>query len=356
MAHLEKCKANQVNGLCLHDSRACKGHSNEEIDVERSHLNYNLAESIQPLNHNDFIKQRLSEVKCIKRADVNIMASWCVTLPKDYQGDERAFFESAFSFMADKYGAKNVISAYVHNDEKTPHLHFKFMPIVEDKGVEKVCFDKCVTRKDYQSFHKELKAHLESDLGIPCNILNGATENGNKSVLELKKQTLMEQNQELERVNASYTAEIAQKESKLHKIDADILKSSKKGLFGASAVDSAKRILEREEELNIREKDLSEKVRNSEEHYHNVAVQLGTAQKKLSDERNRYYESVEQEVQKRLQTAVKGKEKEIAQLKERLDVAEQILSDSICHERIAIDVYRKHLAQQKQKSKYQIEQ
>lgn len=341
MAHLEKCKANQVNGLCLHDSRACKGHSNEEIDVERSHLNYNLAESIQPLNHNDFIKQRLSEVKCIKRADVNIMASWCVTLPKDYQGDERAFFESAFSFMADKYGAKNVISAYVHNDEKTPHLHFKFMPIVEDKGIEKVCFDKCVTRKDYKSFHNELKAHLESDLGIPCNVLNGATENGNKSVLELKKQTLTEQNQELERVNASYTAEIAEKESKLHKIDADLLKSSKKGLFGTSTVESAKRVLEREEELNSRERELDEKIRNSEAHYHKISVQLGTAQKRLSDDVKRYKEVIEEEVQRRLGKAVKEKEKEITQLKERLDVAEQIMSDSICHNRIALDVYRK---------------
>lgn len=340
MAHLEKCKANQVNGLCLHDSRACKGHSNEEIDVERSHLNYNLAESIQPLNHNDFIKQRLSEVKCIKRADVNIMASWCVTLPKDYQGDERAFFESAFSFMADKYGAKNVISAYVHNDEKTPHLHFKFMPIVEDKGVEKVCFDKCVTRKDYKSFHKELKAHLESDLGIPCNILNGATENGNKTVQELKNKELTKQNQELERVNASYTAEIAQKESKLHKIDADLLKSSKKGLFGASAVESAKRVLEREEELKNRERELAEKIRNSEEHYHNLSVQLGTAQKRVSDERNRLYDIVEEELQRRYSKVMQAKEKEITQLKEKLDVAEHIMSDSIYHDRIALDVFR----------------
>lgn len=340
MAHLEKCKANQVNGLCLHDSRACKGHSNEEIDVERSHLNYNLAESIQPLNHNDFIKQRLSEVKCIKRADVNIMASWCVTLPKDYQGDERAFFESAFSFMADKYGAKNVISAYVHNDEKTPHLHFKFMPIVEDKGVEKVCFDKCVTRKDYKSFHKELKAHLESDLGIPCNILNGATENGNKTVQELKNKELTEQNQELERVNASYTAEIAQKESKLHKIDADLLKSSKKGLFGASAVESAKRVLEREEQLISREKELAEKIRNSEEYYHNLSLQLGTAQKRISDERNRLSDVVEEELQRRYSKVMQAKEKEITQLKEKLDVAEHIMSDSIYHDRIALDVFR----------------
>lgn len=340
MAHLEKCKANQVNGLCLHDSRACKGHSNEEIDVERSHLNYNLAESIQPLNHNDFIKQRLSEVKCIKRADVNIMASWCVTLPKDYQGDERAFFESAFSFMADKYGAKNVISAYVHNDEKTPHLHFKFMPIVEDKGIEKVCFDKCVTRKDYKSFHKELKAHLESDLGIPCNILNGATENGNKTVQELKNKELTERNEELERVNASYTAEIAQKESKLHKIDADLLKSSKKGLFGASAVESAKRVLEREEQLISREKELAEKIRNSEEYYHNLSVQLGTAQKRISDERNRLSDVVEEELQRRYSKVMQAKEKEITQLKEKLDVAEHIMSDSIYHDRIALDVFR----------------
>ena len=34
--------------------------------------------------------------------------------------------------MNERYGKENVISAYVHFDEVTPHMHY-FVPVVEDK-------------------------------------------------------------------------------------------------------------------------------------------------------------------------------------------------------------------------------
>ena len=45
----------------------------------------------------------------------------------------KQFFELSYKFLSERYGEQNVISAYVHMDETTPHMHFLFIPIVDDK-------------------------------------------------------------------------------------------------------------------------------------------------------------------------------------------------------------------------------
>lgn len=185
MAHLEKFTRQTIGNVLRHDARqAGQYHSNENIDNTRTPLNYNLAHHDEPTI--DFINDRISQVRCLKRDDVVVLGSWCVTLPKDYAGDEKAFFTETYNFLCDRYGEKNVVSAWVHKDEVTPHLHFKFIPIVNGKNGEKVCMKECCGRKDLQKFHTDLKTHLESRLGTPCNVLNGATVNGNKTIIELK--------------------------------------------------------------------------------------------------------------------------------------------------------------------------
>jgi hypothetical protein len=45
-------------------------------------------------------------------------------------------------FFANKYGKENIISAVVHMDETTPHLHLNIVPIVNGKLCSKDLFDK----------------------------------------------------------------------------------------------------------------------------------------------------------------------------------------------------------------------
>jgi chromosome segregation ATPase len=127
----------------------------------------------------------------MKRKDVNVMCSWVVTAPKDLPAeDNRKFFEETYKFLAARYGGeKNVVSAYVHTDEVTPHMHFAFVPVVADrrKGIEKVSAKECVTRADLQSFHDNLENHLAISFGREIGILNEATREGNKSISELKR-------------------------------------------------------------------------------------------------------------------------------------------------------------------------
>ena len=210
MANLQKYTKSATGHLSKHFERGKDINGdyikfgNQDIDTEKSDLNYNLAPEH---NQIEFIRQRCSEVQCLNRKDVNVMCSWVVTAPKNLdQAEEKAFFKHTYDFLANRYGEKNVISAYVHLDEKSPHMHFAFVPVALDKnkGIEKVSAKEVITRNDLQSFHTDLEKHLERALGHEVDILNEATKEGNKCIDELKKGTAIKE-----------VAEIKQKVSKI---------------------------------------------------------------------------------------------------------------------------------------------
>ena len=195
MANYAKYTKGAMGHLTKHYERA-KGEDgqyikfgNQDIDASKTHLNYNLAPDHDQL---DFIHRRLDDVYCMKRKDVNVMCSWIVTAPQDLNpGQEKAFLQESYKFLQEKYGQKNVISSYVHMDEKTPHMHFSFIPVVADrkhKQGEKVSAKECVTKTDLQQFHEQLQQYL-TERGISCSVINKATLQGNKSIEELKRGT-----------------------------------------------------------------------------------------------------------------------------------------------------------------------
>lgn len=48
--------------------------------------------------------------------------------PKEIQ----AFFQRAANFLTQWVGKENIVSAMVHMDERTPHLHLTFVPLTQD--------------------------------------------------------------------------------------------------------------------------------------------------------------------------------------------------------------------------------
>lgn len=219
MANLQKYTKSATGHLTKHFERGKDINGdyikfgNQDIDTEKSDLNYNLAPEH---NQIDFIRQRCSEVQCLNRKDVNVMCSWVVTAPKNLdQAEEKAFFKNTYDFLANRYGEKNVISAYVHLDEKSPHMHFAFVPVALDKnkGIEKVSAKEVITRNDLQSFHTDLEKHLERALGHEVDVLNEATKEGNKSIDELKKGTAIKEVSEIKQ-KVSKIVSKAQEEAK----------------------------------------------------------------------------------------------------------------------------------------------
>lgn len=188
MANVKHFHRTAVRSILNHVTRT-DNYSNKDIDTSRSKYNYSLT------NHDphEAYKRRLSEVHCLNRANVNTLSSWCVTLPKGVKKeDQKKFFEETVKFLKNRYGERNCVSAEVHYDETTPHLHYCFIPVVfdEKKQREKVDRKSIFTLKELKTFHNDLQSHITQALGYEVPILNGELKNRkNLSIGELKEKT-----------------------------------------------------------------------------------------------------------------------------------------------------------------------
>ena len=207
MAHIEKFKAAQVNGVLEHNARTDEtrphNHSNEDIDTSRTKDNYEL-HSTEGTAQERF-HARLKELHVMKRDDVTVLDGLVVTLPKDVKPeDERKFFGAVYACACEDYGKQNIINATVHKDETSPHIHIGFIPVVQGKlrngtECEKVRHSSLITKTYLDTFHQRLSDYVSDHLGYEAEILNGATANGNKTVQELKAERAAQRAAELER-------------------------------------------------------------------------------------------------------------------------------------------------------------
>lgn len=218
MAEFSKYGATSVGRLFLHNNRMSNDgvtHSNESIDKERTIYNYHLKRG----SVSD-VQKRLDEVFSQKRSNATVLGEIIVTLPQNVKAsDERDFFQAVYDFYAQDFGEENIMNAVVHKDEKTPHLHLDFIPVVKMNGVpemgrnhyqdwidehgeeptEKLCCREKITRAYLSSMHHRLSDFVTEYLGYETAILNGATVNGNRTVLQLKADSLKKEIEEMER-------------------------------------------------------------------------------------------------------------------------------------------------------------
>lgn len=208
MAHYEKWTRPQCAAVLFHNLHM-PGHnsSNEGIDYSKRSLNYNLAP--HDMNSYEFLKQRTSEVFCLNRKNVNVLAGWVVTLPRDCKPEDTdKCFKLIYDFLEDRYGKENVVDAWVHKDEAgRPHMHFDFVPITWDVKNEryKVCAKETVDRKDLKGFHPGLEKHVSEGLGYPCTFLTGELSNRPDLSLEQFK-SLQDVKKELKMARIEYKA------------------------------------------------------------------------------------------------------------------------------------------------------
>ena len=121
--------------------------SNPQIDCERTNGNYHL---IYPQGkYIDIINKRLSTLTLKRkiRSDAILMNSFVIGSDGEFfkgmrAWEQHAFFEDCARFFMDKYGYENMLSAVVHVDETTPHMHLNFVPINDGRLSSKSLFDK----------------------------------------------------------------------------------------------------------------------------------------------------------------------------------------------------------------------
>ena len=163
--HMDKFKKEAIRGIQSHNRRERESHSNPDIDYDRSAANYELHESASS-NYTEAIQNRVDDLLLVKavRKDAVRMCGLIVTSDSAFfqklsPEDTRRFFEESKAFLTDFVGAENVISAMVHMDEKTPHMHFLHVPVTPDGRFNA---NKIYTRQSLRKLQSELPAHLQS--------------------------------------------------------------------------------------------------------------------------------------------------------------------------------------------------
>jgi hypothetical protein len=207
----DKYNKTTIQGLFVHNERGINcpdthHHANDNIDASKTHLNYELKDR-GGLSAYQYLKEKYDKInqetkertgKSLRK-DAVVICSWVVTMPKDlskeYQED---FFKESYNFFSKRYGEDKVISATVHLDEITPHMHFQFMPIVEKDGYRKLCAKDLETKDTMVTVHDDIQEYLSEKLGCQVRMRNHETDNGNKDVQELKRETSAKLSKEIE--------------------------------------------------------------------------------------------------------------------------------------------------------------
>ena len=147
----EKLTRAQAMGAYKHNERKTKNHLNKNIDSSKTELNYYLKKNeLSYIKEFDKIKEKY-DLKGQIRSNSNIMCEMVFTSDQKFfdeigYEESKRYFNESFDFIC-KYknlGEENVISAVVHIDEDTPHMHLLFIPVVhttdkQENKIDKVC-------------------------------------------------------------------------------------------------------------------------------------------------------------------------------------------------------------------------
>jgi plasmid recombination enzyme len=160
---MEKMKSDNLVGIGNHNQRRFSNHSNKDIDVSKSHLNYDILDKVK--SYKTDIEEYINANKSSKRAvrkDAVLVCEWIITSDSDFfesmsPADTREYFQTAIDFFAERYGSKNLMYAQVHLDERTPHMHLGIVPFDKDnKLTAKTMFD----REALQDIQNELPLYM----------------------------------------------------------------------------------------------------------------------------------------------------------------------------------------------------
>ena len=131
-----KYKGPGIHDIEAHNERTKEKYaSNPDIDPERTHLNFHLVEPSDRYRKES--KRQIEEAGCRTRKDsVRVVEALFTVSPEFFKGkkrsDVKSFYEYALEFMKQEQDPKTYISAVVHMDEKTPHMHLCFVPLTAD--------------------------------------------------------------------------------------------------------------------------------------------------------------------------------------------------------------------------------
>ena len=134
--HMEKAHGSD-SGTTAHIERSVIP---KNADPTRTHLNRQLIEYPDGVNDRSAaIQRRLEEANLTRKIGSNQVRAIRINVsgtPEDMERIEREgrldeWCADNLRYFRDTFGAENIVSAHLHMDEKTPHIHLTLVPIVE---------------------------------------------------------------------------------------------------------------------------------------------------------------------------------------------------------------------------------
>ena len=181
----QKYKRENLKGIFRHNERKNENYSNKNIDKEKSHLNYSLKDPKYSYEKEfERIRKEYNLKGQIKTVS-NIACEYIITSDNEFfnrigKKETRRFFETAYKFVCEykDLGEQYILSAKVHNDEDTPHLHLVFLPVVHTKDkkgndIDKLACSEFWKEKDsyrrlQNAFYEYMISHnFELERGLP---------------------------------------------------------------------------------------------------------------------------------------------------------------------------------------------
>lgn len=190
VCHFGKYKSGNVFGLQKHNQRENDNYSNIDIDKARTPLNYDFINKGN-INYTKRIKTIIEANRSSQRAirkDATVYCECIVSSDSDFfenlaEDNQKKFFEKALEYLKDKIGEEFIISANVHLDETTPHMHVGFVPIIDNSLSAK----KLIDRKFLMEVQDQLPLYLKN-LGFDIQRGIKNSKRKHKDTKELKKE------------------------------------------------------------------------------------------------------------------------------------------------------------------------
>ncbi len=130
-------KMKNLKGIYKHNERKNTNYSNKDINKEQSKQNYSIKAPYSTYEKIFKDMKKKYNLKGMIKQVSNVMCEFIITSDKDFfesigKEETKRYFQTAYKFVSNykNLGEEFIVSAKVHMDESTPHIHIIFIPVV----------------------------------------------------------------------------------------------------------------------------------------------------------------------------------------------------------------------------------
>ena len=217
---------------CDKDARKETNHGNKEIDLQKSDMNIQFVSS----SYESTCKRYDSRIKAIdeggrnknRRKDRVTLLGLEVPVPKDLpSSDYVKWFSRVNSIIEGRYGADNVMNAYIHFDEQHEYMdvrtremtmsrvHGHFFVVPEING--KLNAKELTLRKNMISLNREIEKMTKNEFGV--KFMTGEKRKSRDEVEDLKRKS---REAEREARMKEREAQLEAREMQVKRLEADV--------------------------------------------------------------------------------------------------------------------------------------